>query len=227
MFAFGCAIASERDYSRYALRGIRRAGEPDSVVVERRGQSCIFRAYNSMIDEVRDLADLEALVLLHEDTEIGSSDFATRVRGLFVDPLVAVVGAIGGIDVFSLAWWDGAGRGRVAAPRIERRAGILSDSGVAAGEVDAVDGLILVLSPWAVRQLRFDESLGPGFHGYDVDICFQARAMGRRVVVDDLGAIHHAARGFTSMHEEWIRADVAFRRKWERSSLMQRTLARI
>ena len=30
------------------------------------------------------------------------------------------------------------------------------------------------MSPWAVRNTRFDESLGQ-FHGYDFDICMQVR----------------------------------------------------
>ena len=32
---------------------------------------------------------------------------------------------------------------------------------VGTGEVDAIDGCVIVLSPWAVRNLRFDEALGP------------------------------------------------------------------
>ena len=51
----------------------------------------------------------------------------------------------------------------------------------AAGEVDAVDGFLLVLSPWAVRNVRFDESLATG-HGFDVDYCLQVREAGRKVV---------------------------------------------
>ena len=50
---------------------------------------------------------------------------------------------LGGGDVpaFSWAWAD--------APPYART-----------GEVDTLDGFLLVLSPWAVRELRFDESLG-------------------------------------------------------------------
>ena len=45
------------------------------------------------------------------------------------------------------------------------------------GEVDTVDGFVLALSPWAVRNVRFDESLGQ-LHGYDFDFCLQVRAAG-------------------------------------------------
>ena len=46
-------------------------------------------------------------------------------------------------------------------------------------EVDTLDGQLLVLSPWAVRNVRFDESLLLG-HGYDLDFCLQVRAAGRK-----------------------------------------------
>jgi glycosyl transferase family 2 len=226
VIAYGCAIADEVEYATCALPGIRQAADPDSVVVEKRGQRCIFAAYNEILDEVRERPDLEAVALLHQDTEIADRRFAAKIREILADPLVAIVGAIGGKKVLGLAWWQGLGKGRVAAPRIEAR-GLRAEAGVRTGVVEAVDGLLLVLSGWAARELRFDENLGPGFHGYDVDICFQARARGRKVMVGDLEVIHHAARGFTNDFEGWVRADIAFRRKWERSSLMQRALAGI
>ena len=45
------------------------------------------------------------------------------------------------------------------------------------GEVETLDGFVLALSPWAVRSIRFDESLGR-FHGYDLDFCLQVREAG-------------------------------------------------
>ena len=66
-------------------------------------------------------------------------------------------------------------------------------------DVDAVDGLLLVLSPWAVRNLRFDADRFDHFHGYDVDFCFQARAAGRRVVVDDIELLHHTNGGYNDV----------------------------
>ena len=46
------------------------------------------------------------------------------------------------------------------------------------GEVDALDGFLLVLSPWAVRTCASTRPY-TGL-GYDVDVCLQARAAGRR-----------------------------------------------
>jgi hypothetical protein len=72
---------------------------------------------------------------------------------------------------------------------------------------------LLVLSPWAVANLRCDAVAFCGFHGYDVDLCFQARAAGKRVTVADLNVIHHTNGGFGDV-ESWLRADAAFRAKW-------------
>ena len=58
------------------------------------------------------------------------------------------------------------------------------------GEVDTVDGFVLALSPWAVPNVRFDESLGR-LHGYDFDFCLQVRAPGRKVVTADFRVIHN------------------------------------
>ena len=58
------------------------------------------------------------------------------------------------------------------------------------GEVDNLDGFLIGLTPWAIQNLRFDESLGKS-HGYDADLCLQAREAGRKVVTADLKVVHH------------------------------------
>ena len=76
-----------------------------------------------------------------------------------------------------------------------------------------LDGLCLVLSPWAIQHLRFDESAFDGFHGYDSDICLQARAAGRRVRVTDLPLMHHTHGGYGDA-AAYARASAAFAAKW-------------
>ena len=84
----------------------------------------------------------------------------------------------------------------------------------AEGDVDALDGLLLVLSPWAVRELRCDTATFTGFHAYDVDLCLQARAAGRRVVARPFAVFHHAAGGKDRLDAGFVAADAALRRKW-------------
>jgi hypothetical protein len=132
MIAFGCSITSRETFDDLALSGIRRASEPDSIVLDWDSTVIPYTTYNSMLDEL-------------------------------------------------------AGR-------------------------DEID----VLSPWAMRELRYDESVNAGgVHGCDVDICFQARAAGKKVVVDELGTVHHQGKEVLGDDTDpWIEAHVRFARKW-------------
>ena len=212
MIAFGCAVASEEEYSSYALPSIRRVREPDSPILVRRGAS-IQGAYNSILEELAELPELEAAVLLHQDVEILDQHLAPKIRGALQDRLVAVVGAIGAFGTSGLAWWEGRIVGGVRAVGI--RPGDPDDGWSPRGRVDAVDGLLMVLSPWAVRTLRFDEDFGSLFHGYDTDFCLQARARGRRVMVEDIEVAHHYRNDFFNP-QTWVQAEIALQRKWFR-----------
>ncbi len=207
MIAFASCIGSEEKFRRCAVPGLRLAAEPNSVVAEVTTDRSIFTAYNEVLDALAPREDLEALVLLHEDVELLDASFCARVRARLAEPGVAVLGAIGARGVTTLRWWEGQGFGRVAESR-----GLI-DFGGGAHDVEAVDGLLLALSPWAVRSLRFDEATFTGFHGYDVDLCFQALAARRRVVVDDLTVMHHTKGGYGDV-EAFVRADLAWREKW-------------
>lgn len=207
MIGFASCIADRDVFLRRALPGLREAAEPDSPIAELSTPDSIFTAYNEALDHFAGVAGLEALVLLHEDVELVHDDFCDRVRAVLADPAVAVAGPVGGRAVRSLAWWEGEIAGAVTETR-----GRL-DHGFERPDVDALDGLLLVLSPWAVRHLRFDSETFAGFHGYDVDLCFQARAAGRTVRVADLPAIHHTKGGLGDA-AAWHAADAGFRRKW-------------
>lgn len=207
MIAFASCIGSPEVFGRCALPGLREVAEPDSPVAELSSSTSIFTAYNEALDHFAEADGLEALVLLHEDTELVHDGFCARVRGALADPAVAVLGAVGARGVRSLAWWDGEPAGAITETR-----GRLAH-GFDPPDVDALDGLLLVLSPWAVHHLRFDDAGFSGFHGYDVDLCFAARAAGRRVQVADLPAVHHTRGGYGD-EAAWRTADATFRRKW-------------
>ncbi|MBW3607886.1 MAG: methyltransferase domain-containing protein [Actinobacteria bacterium] len=207
MIAFATCVGSEQTYRRHALAGLRLAAEPDSVVAETSTDCSIFAAYNEVLDALAELADLEALVLLHDDAEIVDPDFCAKLRARLADPDVAVIGVVGARGVRSLRWWEGQGFGAVR----ETRGPV--DFGGGSHDVETVDGLLMVLSPWAVRNLRFDEQRFSGFHGYDADLCAQARAAGRRVIVDELDVIHHTKGGYGD-GRAFLEADARWRAKW-------------
>ena len=101
----------------------------------------------------------------------------------------------GDLPSFSWAWNDAPAYARV-------------------GEVETLDGFVLVLSPWVVRNVRFDERLGE-FHGYDLDFCLQVRAAGRKVVTADFRAIHYRQLEMVPDPADWIDAHVRLADKWD------------
>ena len=226
MIAYACAIADQDKFRRYANPGLERAFEPDSELLEIGGRDCLFRAYNEALAWARELPELEALVLLHEDLEILTAGFAADLRRALSDPEVAVVGVLGSADpdVGGIDWWHFkpyVGRLLVEAidPMVAWGSAWMWLSGWvdnhAYGPAGSVDGAIVVLSPWAVHNLRFDESLGPSVHGYDADIAFEARRRGKRVRVEYLPACHHNNDNWKQLSgDAWKRGHAAFARKW-------------
>ena len=223
MIVFGIAITKPNEYQRFALPGIRRAAEPDSVVLGQQTTGSVFRNYNLLLDQAAEHDDLEGLVLVHQDVELVDADFADRVREALRDPDVAIVGCVGAVGVRSIAWWRGAVTWASFSHHYEELGGGERNSlswepesappYMSTGEVDSLDGLVMVLSPWAVRELRFDESLGQ-FHGYDFDICMQARAAGNKVVTADFRVIHHHSLELISDPEAWTAAHMRLAEKW-------------
>jgi hypothetical protein len=224
VIAFGCSITSPDFYRRCAEPGIKLAAEPDSVVFPFMAAGSLFRSYNLVLDKASELEDLEALVLVHQDAEIVDPDFCHKLRRALRDPAVGVVGCVGAIGVRSIAWWEGS----VTWASFTHRYGELGGGELPAfswkgeelppyaqtGEVETVDGFVLGLSPWTVRNVRFDESLGQ-LHGYDFDFCLQVRSAGRKVVTEDFQVVHHHSLDLVSDPETWIEAHMRVAEKWD------------
>jgi hypothetical protein len=208
MIGFGICVGPTENLEHFARPGIVASGEPASPVFERRRQRSIALAYNSILVEAAD-QDLDALVLIHDDVELRDPDLGKKLRLLFSDPEVALVGAVGARRVNSLAWWWGDCFGR-APDNLSR-----NEFSTGVHEVETIDGMLLALSPWAVRTLRFDSSNYPAFHGYDADICMQARALDRKVVVADIDMFHHN-KGGGEYEWRWHQANMVWQRKWLR-----------
>jgi hypothetical protein len=224
MIVFACSITSPEVYDKAAGPGIRRAAEPGSEVLANAAAGSLFRSYNLILETVAERDDLEALVLLHQDAEIADADFCPKLRQALSDPDVAVVGCVGAIDVRSIAWWEGS----ITWASFVHRYGELGGGELPAfswngdrmpayartGEVDTIDGFVMGLSPWAVRNIRFDESLGR-LHGYDFDYCLQVRAAGRKVVTADFKVVHHHSLELIADPEMWVEAHMRVAEKWD------------
>jgi hypothetical protein len=224
VIVFASSITDPAIYAKAAEPGIRRAAEPDSEVLATAAAGSIFRSYNLIMDMAAEREELEALVLLHQDAEIVSTDFCTTLRAALSDPQVGVVGCVGAVGVRSIAWWEGSVTWASFAHRYEELGGgelpALSWTNgdlpafAHTGEVESVDGFVLALSPWVVRNVRFDESLGL-LHGYDFDFCLQVRAAGRRVVTADFKMVHHHSLELVSNPETWLAAHMRVAEKWD------------
>jgi hypothetical protein len=213
MFGFATAVTDEAVYETVARRGIARVAEPDSVVLTRRGLR-LSDAYNELLEEAAGIQGLEALVMMHQDTELRDSAFAAKVRARLADPEVAMVGALGVRGVRAGAVWmpRHVGYGRITEELFGLERVLATGNTTGAHEVDALDGFLLVLSPWAVRNLRFDPAFDEVFHSYDLDFSFQARAHGKKLVVEQIDVIHR--RGPRIIDDSLKRAATIWRRKW-------------
>ena len=224
MIVFASSVTKPDVYARCAEPGIARAAEPDSEVVAVEATGPISSSYNALLDRLAERDDLEGLVLLHQDTEIVDDDFCRRAREALADPAVGVAGCVGAIGVRSIAWWEGSVTLSSFANRYEEHGGgdlpgFSWEWGEAppyaqVGEVDTVDGFLLVLSPWTVRNVRFDEGISE-FHGYDFDFCLQVREASRKVVTAELRALHHRAIEMLPDRERWVEAHVRVAEKWD------------
>jgi hypothetical protein len=224
LIAFGCPITKHDIYLRYAEPGIRNASEPDSVVFANASAGSIYRCYNLLLDQAKELEGLEALVLVHQDVEIVGPGMAEKLRQAFSDPDVGIVGCAGAIGVRSIAWWEGSVTWAAFSHRYEEMGGgefqahSYKDEGrpiyAKTGEVDSIDGIFIAMSPRAIRELRFDETLG-NLHGYDLDISMQAHEAGMKVVTADIRVIHHHSLELMRDIEGWKDAHMRLAEKWE------------
>jgi hypothetical protein len=220
LIAFATCIVDVVAYSRWARPGIERAAEPGASVIAYEAVGTKARSNNLLLDAAAGLDDLEALVIVDEHLELIDPALCTTLRAAFRDPQVAVVGCVGARGVRSPAWWEGRiSRGHVRQRFHQHGGGELdafawTEVEPPPAEVDAVDGDLMALSPWAVRNLRFDEELVLGF-GYDVDYCLRAREAGRNVLTAPIGAVRHRSLLLVGNRDLWIEGHIQFAEKWD------------
>jgi len=200
--AYGCCVGS---WDKLAGNVIPRIGVRPLLALS--GQTSICAAYNTILDAHRGRG-YDAVVLLHDDLELTDPNCETKFLTALAEPDVALVGVCGGKGETSLAWWTSETVGHQ-----QTDSGLL-DFGPRTGDVAFIEGSVMVFSPWAVENLRFDQRY-PGFLGYD-DICLTARRAGKRVVVADVDTHHHSTTGFksTAIADAWYEATRIFEHKW-------------
>lgn len=214
MIYFGTCVGFPDKFRKYAVPGVQASmDEAYGYLARKSDGKDLFPVYREIMYAAGGVEGLEALVLLHDDLEIRDSAFAKKIRTVFQDPEVAIIGCIGAKAVTSMNWWEGQGRGYVEDGRNGRT---VVDFGFPEGdpcEVDTVDGMLLILSPWAIQNLTLPAEYY-GFHGYPEELCFQARAKGKKVVVTRLDVFHHTQGGIVGGSEGYNRSDGLFRSRY-------------
>lgn len=220
MIAFATQVGRPRDRDAYRTvcrRGLREVMRKGDRLLVTRHPSSIHAAYNQALRWGRQIIGLEALVLLHADVAVAGLYFRQVVRHVLAQNSGRVVAGVCGTagEVLGIEWWAmGPFRGGI----VQRNGGTYHSFGI--DRVHAVDGSVLVLSPWAVRELSFDEeTYGDSWHAYDVDLCFSCREKGGVVLTAPLLAYHDTMGGIRDP-QEWSRANAAFGRKWHGRTLV-------
>jgi hypothetical protein len=219
MIAFGASVTETDAYRRYAEPGIRLAAEADSRIIALAPAGLICRSLNLVLQEAGRHQDLEALVLVHPYTEIVDRELCAKVRRAFADPEVGVLGPAGAHGANSIAWWEGEVSSAHVTLRYgergggEMRAYEWANPGPAPAEVDVVDAFLMVLSPWVVRNVRFDETLRLAA-GIEVDFCRHVREAGRKIATLDVATVLHRTLTLVPHIESWVEAHVQIADRW-------------
>jgi hypothetical protein len=218
VIVYGCCVGSQSKLERYVLPHVKNRDYRDLYVLT--DQTSIVAAYNHILDFYAAIANtitntwrdsvtgIDAVVLLHDDLEIVDPEFEQKIEAVLQQSNVGIIGVAGGKGTNGLAWWN-------TEPIGHQKTDVMNiDFGTRTGDVDILEGSLLVFSRQAMLTLRFDPRF-PGFHGYD-EIGRQSNHLGLRNVVADIDTWHHNSMGFKSAasHEEWLQADQLYREKW-------------
>jgi GT2 family glycosyltransferase len=213
MIAFGCCVSIPDRYASIAephlARIVREAQDGEVEVWLETERVSLAACYNRLISRARDAGEaLECLVLLHDDTELRDPKALAKLREAMALPSAGVAGVIGGRGMSGSEWWTARTRFGYTTDCNGRQC---TEGGAGAHEVDGVDGLFLALSPAAVAVVRLCET--PGFHSYDAECCFRARAAGLRVRTLEI-EVHHNCRPPIPDKAAFAMAGRAFCARW-------------
>ena len=152
----------------------------------------LFSAYNEGVRRSKG----EILCFCHEDILFHTPSWGTSVQKVLSDESIGVVGVIGShfLPSAPMYWWS--------SPFISQYS-VNNDKGVAQlndhreffhgniADVVTVDGVCFFIPRNLFCSIQFDDRTFDGFHLYDMDICMQTQALGKRVCVTDVLTIEH------------------------------------
>jgi len=204
VIAYGSCVGSWGNFRDNVVESV----PPGRPLIGLEGAVSVAVGYNTILEAYRGKG-FDAVILVHDDLEITDPNAEEKFLKALAEPDVALVGVAGGMGRDSLQWWNSETVGHQMTD-----SGPL-DFGSRTGDVSFLEGSILVFSPWAVENLRFDERYPDFRSGYD-DICLTALDAGKRNVVVDVDTHHHSPIGWKSpeVKAKFMESERIFREKW-------------
>lgn len=165
----------------------------------------IFEAYNSGIDKSKG----EFLCFIHDDIFIHTNGWGNSVQRIFKEDLqIGLIGVAGSKVKTKMpsAWWDCPQDQKVVyilqnhlnKEKQKRDIGFDASSNI---EVAVIDGVFMAMRK--VDRIQFNSGM-MGFHNYDLNISFQTRKQGYKIVVTKEILLEHFSSGTIS--EEWVQS---------------------
>lgn len=165
----------------------------------------IFEAYNLGIDR----SNGEYLCFMHDDIFIHSGGWGNTIQNIFSDDsqigLIGVAGAKIKTKMPS-AWWD-CDRDEKVIYVIQHHANREKEKMVfgfengSTSEVVVVDGVFMAMRK--DNRINFNTQMA-GFHNYDMNISFEYKKQGYKVIVTNQILIEHYSTGI--INEEWVKS---------------------
>jgi len=180
----------------------------------------IFSAYNEGVRR----AKYPYLCFMHDDILYHTQDWGKMVINHFKTENIGIIGVVGSHFMPSTpASWPST---QVYSINILQRSSIngitttkhvteLEHLDGVSAEVVALDGVWFCIAKDLFSIISFDDKTFKSFHFYDLDICFQARSAGYKVLVVSDILIEHFSGG--CFNHVWFDNCIIFHNKWRKN----------
>jgi len=180
----------------------------------------IFEAYNEGVCR----ANYPFLCFMHDDILFHIQDWGLKLVSHFSDETIGLIGVSGTHFMPSCPlYWnltcmnsgiyiqDTLKNGKVELELIENRKYLKEEKSI---EVVTVDGIWFAIPKRLFELIHFDEERFSGFHGYDMDICFQVRSNDFKVIIVSDILIEHKNFSEIAAYNMWIESMKIVNDKW-------------
>lgn len=173
------------------------------VVDNSENQYSIFEAYNLGAEK----SIGEFLCFVHEDVIFHTKGWGNEIRSIFLsDKQIGLIGVAGAKVKSKMpsAWWDCPGNMRVVhiIQHIKDKEKEKWDSGFDKNkivEVAVIDGVFIAMKN--NNALRFNSKM-QGFHNYDLNISFECKKQGLKIIVTNRVLLEHFSKG--TINADWV-----------------------